>query len=195
MTKFGKIVLAVLILGGLFIVPATADEYTPAPTAAPVPVAAPAPTAAPVPTAAPAPAVNPEFTRDALQRMYMDRITIEGYRPEVDADGDIQFRVLGSNYFIIIDESDLQFFQIYTGFWLDDISLEEAYEKVNYANRRSKVAKISLSTSDDEPGRVIVSITAELLVENPRDFEKVLPRALSLLANARNIFQLQLAKL
>ena len=160
MTKFGKIVLVMLILGGIFISTATA-----------------------------------EYTKGALQRLYMDKISADGYRPEVDVDGDIQFRVLGSNYFIIIDETDLQFFQIYTGFWLDDMTMDEAYNMVNYANRRSKVAKISLSTNDDEPGKLIVSITAELLVDHPEDFTLVLSRAISLLANAKSIFQAQLAQL
>ena len=133
--------------------------------------------------------------REALQDIYMETLTVEGYRPEIDNDGDIQFRVLGSNYFIIIDETDLQFFQIYTGFWLDDMTMEDAYDKVNYANRRSKVAKISLSTNEEEPDRLIVSITAELLVDNPEDFAQVFTRAISLLANAKSIFQAQLAKL
>jgi len=162
MTKVGKIVLAMLIMGGIFILPVAAEI---------------------------------EWSRDALQDIYMENLTVEGYRPEIDADGDILFRVLGSNYFIIIDENDLQFFQVYTGFWLDDMTMEEAYELVNYANRRSKVAKISLSTKEDEPDRLVVSITAELLIDHPRDFTYVFTRAISLLANAKNIFQAQLAKL
>ena len=165
MTKFGKIVLAVLVMGGIFIFSAAAEHH--------------------------------EWTKEQLQELYLENITTEGYRPEIDADGDIQFKVLGSNYFVIIDETDLQFFQVYTGFWLDNITMEEAYEIVNLANRRSKVAKISLSASDpaseDGAERVIVSITAELLVEYPEDFTTIFARAISLLANARNIFQTQLA--
>ncbi|MCL2174955.1 MAG: YbjN domain-containing protein [Treponema sp.] len=162
MTKIGKIVLAVLVLGGICIFSAAAQE---------------------------------EWTREGLQDIYMEHLTVEGYRPEVDPDGDIQFRVLGSNYFIIVDEGDLKFFQIYTGFWLDEMSMEDAYELVNIANRRSKVAKVSLSYSPEEPERLIVSITAELLLNSPKDFSVVFPRALSLLANAKSIFQAQLAKL
>jgi len=166
MTKLGKIVLSILVLGGIFIFSAAAqDDWT------------------------------AEWTRESLQDIYMEHLITEGFRPEIDDDGDIQFKVLGSNYFIIIDDVDLNFFQLYTGFWLDDMTMEEAYDMVNYANRRSKVAKISLSASEDEPDRLIVSITAELLVDHPEDFVFVFNRAISLLANAKSIFQGQLAKL
>ena len=171
MTKFGKLVLAVLILGAIFILPVAADWE-------PVEIK-------------PVTAFEAEigWTKKALQDLYLDKIAQEGFRPDVDGDGDIQFRVLGSNYFVIIDENDLEFFQIYTGFWLDTITMDEAYEIVNFANRRSKVAKISLSSPDDDSEKVVVSITAELLVENPEDFAPIFTRAISLLANARNIFQ------
>ena len=179
MTKFGKIVLVMLVLGGIFIFSAAAEHH--------------------------------EWTREQLQELYLENIAVEGYRPVIDGDGDIEFKVLGSNYFVIVDESDQGFFQIYTGFWLDNITMEEAYKIVNEANRKSKVAKISLSTSgpvyseelafdedgemifEETPERIIVSITAELLVENPEDFTLIFSRAISLLANARNIFQTQLA--
>jgi len=162
MTKIGKIVLAMVILVGIFISPMAAEG---------------------------------EWSREALQEIYLEALREQGYRPDIDKDGDIQFMVLGSNYFIIIDEKDSQFFQLYTGFWLDDATMEDTYELVNFANRRSKVAKISLSEKEDEPDKLIVSITAELLVNDPEDFSTLLTRAISLLANARSIFQAQLAKL
>jgi len=162
MTKIGKIVLSILVLGGIFIFSAAAQET---------------------------------WTREELQDIYVEHLIAEGFRPEVDFDGDIQFKVLGSSYFIIIDDNDLNFFQLYTGFWLDDMAMEDAYDLVNFANRRSKVAKISLSASENESNRLIVSITAELLIDHPEDFVFVFNRALSLLANAKSIFQSQLAKL
>jgi len=161
MTKIGKIVLTILVLGGIFTFSAAAKEWT----------------------------------KEELQDIYMEYLTDEGYRPEIDKDGDIFFRVMGSNYFIIIDAADTQFFQIYTGFKLDNLKMEDAYNWANIANRRSKVAKISLSDKDDEPDKLIVSITAELLVDTPENFYLVFERALSLLSNAKIIFQGQLAKL
>jgi hypothetical protein len=154
MGKIGKILLAILILGGIFIFPAASQS---------------------------------QWARADLQKIYMDYLRQEGYTPAVDEDGDIRFKVAGDTYYIIIDENDLQFFQIYMGFNLGAISQQEALNAVNNSNRRSKVVKIALS-SDGK----IVSITAELLLNNPRDFMPVFSRAISLIKNAENNFMAQL---
>ena len=123
------------------------------------------------------------WTRADLQSIYMEHLRLEGYVPSIDTDGDIQFKVSGDNFFIIIDENDLQFFQIYTGFSLGSVSAENALNAANFSNRRSKVAKVAISSD----GR-IVSITAELLLSDPLDFAPVFSRSLSLMRNAENNF-------
>lgn len=123
------------------------------------------------------------WTKADLQSIYVEYLRNEGYLPSIDVDGDIQFKVSGYNYFIIIDENDLQFFQVYTGFSLGASSLENVAIAVNFTNRRSKVAKIAVSSD----GRV-ASITAELLLNDPRDFKPVFARTLSLIRNAENNF-------
>jgi len=128
-----------------------------------------------------------EWTKADLQSIYVEYLRGEGYLPSIDVDGDIQFKVSGDNYFIIIDENDLQFFQIYMGFSLGAITPEEALNAANYSNRRSKVVKVALSSD----GKV-ASITAELLLEDPRDFIPVFSRAISLMRNAENNFMGQL---
>jgi hypothetical protein len=131
-----------------------------------------------------------EWTKIDLQSIYMEYLRNEGYVPSVDDAGDIQFRVSGDSYFIIIDENDIQFFQIYMGFSLRDANREDVLNAVNESNRRSKVAKLSVSPVDSE--RIIVSITVELLLNDPRDFIHVFPRAISLIRNAENIFKSRL---
>jgi len=137
-----------------------------------------------------------EWTRIDLQNIYIEHLREEGYLPTVDVDGDIQFKVSGDNYFIIIDEKDLQFFQIYMGFSLGAISFEDAVAAANHANRRSKVAKITISPSAVSgvngayaPAGGIASITIELLLNDPREFKPVFARALSLIRNAESIFR------
>jgi hypothetical protein len=159
MVKTGKIFPAVLIIGVFFVLPAAAQQQQP----------------------------QQEWTRSELQNIYIDYLRQEGYLPSIDADGDILFKVSGNSYFIIVDENDLQFFQIYMGFSLGAVSTEDALNAANYSNRRSKVAKVSISSD----GRV-ANITAELLLNNPRDFMPVLSRALSLMRNAENNFITQL---
>jgi len=152
MTKIGKIFLAVFILGGIFIFPAAAEEWTKA----------------------------------DLQSIYMEYLRQEGYLPSIDGDGDIQFKVAGNSYFIIIDENDLQFFQVYTGFKMETITPENALSAANSSNRSSKVVKVAFS-----PDRNVVSITAELLLNDPRDFVLIFSRAISLINNAENNFMTQ----
>jgi len=157
MAKIGKILLAILILGGIFIFPVSSQSLP-----------------------------LPQWTRADLQKIYMDYLRQEGYMPSVDVDGDIKFKVAGDSYFIIIDENDLQFFQVYRGFSLGAISQEKALNAANYSNRHSKVVKISLS-SDGK----IVSITAELLLNTPKDFIPVFSRVISLIQIAENNFMEQ----
>jgi len=123
------------------------------------------------------------WTKEGLQNIYLEHLRVEGYVPSIDVDGDIQFKVSGDNYFIIIDENDLQFFQVYTGFSLGAVALENALNAANSSNRRSKVAKVTIS-----PEGPIASITAELLIDDPKDFAPVFARALSLMRNAENNF-------
>jgi len=130
------------------------------------------------------PAVSQEeWTREGLQNIYMEHLRQEGYVPSVDGDGDIQFKVSGDTYFIIVDENDLQFFQVYMGFKMETIPPEIALTAVNYSNRSSKVVKVAFS-----PDRKVISITAELLLNDPKDFIPVFSRAISLIQNAENNF-------
>jgi len=127
------------------------------------------------------------LTKTDLQRMYMDYLREEGYMPSIDRDGDILFKVSGSNYFIIIDESDAQFFRIYTGINLGSYTQQAALEAANYSNMRSKVAKVYVSSD----GRT-AAINTELLLSDPRGFRQVLSRAISLMRLAENNFFSQL---
>jgi hypothetical protein len=153
MAKICKILLAVLIFGGIFVFPA----------------------------------VSQGWTKTDLQNTYLEYLRQEGYPPTVDRDGDIEFKVAGETYFIIVDENDLHFFQVYRGFSLEAISAESALNAANYSNRSSKVVKVAFS-----PDRRVVSFTAELLLNDPKDFIPVFSRAISLIRNAENNFMTQL---
>jgi hypothetical protein len=153
--KTGKISAVIFILGLLFVFPAAAQDDS-----------------------------LPEWTKENLQTMYMEHLRAEGYLPSIDEDGDIIFKVSGDNYYIIIYEDDLQFFQIYRGLSLGPIDTEAAINAANYSNRHSKVAKVWISSD----GRS-VSINTELLLDDPQNFAPVFSRALSVIRNAeRNFF-------
>ncbi|WP_461256185.1 hypothetical protein [Treponema sp. R80B11-R83G3] len=134
------------------------------------------------------PAVSQQqVTREGLQDIYMKYLQQEGYTPEKDNEGDIKFKISGDTYYIIVDEEDIQFFQIYMGFKMKDISPENALTAANNSNRISKVVKVTFS-----PAREVVSITAELLLNEPNDFIPVFSRAISLIQNAEYNFMTEL---
>jgi len=153
MSKAGKILIAILILGGIFVFPAASQQWT----------------------------------KENLQNAYIEYLSKEGFTPTIDEDGDIKFKVAGDTYFIIVDDKDIQFFQVYTGFKLDTVSQDAALNAANFSNRSSKVVKVAFS-----PDRKVISITAELLLNDPKDFIPVFSRAISLIKNAENNFMTQL---
>jgi len=134
------------------------------------------------------PAVSQQqLTKVDLQNIYLDFLRQAGYvSSSVDSDGDIQFKVLEDDYYIIIDDKDLHFFQIYMGFKMENVSPENVLIAANNSNRSSKVVKVAFS-----PDRKVVSITAELLLDNPKDFIPVFKRAIALIQNAEFYFMTQ----
>lgn len=123
-------------------------------------------------------------TRAEYQQFYVDYLTGEGYRPEVDSDGDVSFKREGLTYYIIVTESDAEFFEMA----LPNIhSIEsesdraEAYVAADYSNAKSKVSKVYLVGDD-------VWVTVELFIATPSDFKNVFQRSVSALLNGANNF-------
>ena len=57
-------------------------------------------------------AAETKFTEAELQDMYVSFLLEEGYRPEVDQDGDVVFKREGRTYFIAVNAEDPGFFQL-----------------------------------------------------------------------------------
>jgi len=147
-------------------------------------------------------AAQEERTREDLREMYMENLRQLGYRPQIDdsdENGDIVFLVERERFYIItsmnvpITSVDTPlFFRIYTGFRPRDNSLtiEDARRFAHDASRSSRLAKVSAST--DDLG-IVISITAEMLINEPilsnsQEFNLAIDRALTLMANARNVY-------
>jgi hypothetical protein len=123
-------------------------------------------------------------SKEDLQKMYMDYLTFEGYKPEIDVDGDIQFRIDGLMCYIAIDEKDPQFFRIFSpSVW--DFDNEDERKKVmsacDYVTGMTKVAKIFTIKK-----RVCISV--ELFVSSPENFKPVFFRSIGVLQNAKRKF-------
>jgi hypothetical protein len=123
---------------------------------------------------------------DKQQRTEMYRLYLqdEGYKPEVDSDGDVRFKKEGRTYVIIVDQDDEAFFTVvYPQFW--KIESEDERRRVltscDHANNLSKVAKV-FTVQDN------VWAATEMFVSAPEGFKPVFDRAMSALQNCVSNF-------
>jgi hypothetical protein len=128
-----------------------------------------------------------QTSKSDLQKMYVDYLKQEGYTPSVDKDGDILFKVAGDSYYIIVNEEDLQFFEVMELINLASIPQQKSLAAANYSNGRSKVAKVYISTD----GKT-ATIAVEILLDSPGNFKQHFSRVMSLIRNAEGNFASQL---
>ena|ERR1700722_16164702 len=109
--------------------------------------------------------------------MYKAYLIEEGYKPEVDADGDLFFKREGRRFLLLAETKDDEYFQIiFPNFW--KIETEPERQKVlaacALACASTKVAKVY-------PIKNNVWAAYETLLPKPEDFKSIFPRALSIL--------------
>lgn len=112
---------------------------------------------------------------------YLDFLAAEGFRPEVDEEGDIRFRHEGRTLFLFRDEKDSDYFRIaLPGAWECESAEEEAraLAAVNAVNRDLKTVKCVLVDG-------VVWITVEQFYDRPEAFRPVFPRLLDVIGSAK----------
>jgi hypothetical protein len=120
-----------------------------------------------------------DWDKEQFQNFYVEYLAEEGYRPEIDSDGDVRFKREGKGYFILVREDDPEFFcLVLPNIWPIESEAERAQvlAAADYSNARSKVSKVH--TVDDD-----VWVTIELFVAKPEDFKGVFRRAIGALDN------------
>ena len=129
-------------------------------------------------------AVIEKGDKAALQKMYMDYLAEEGYRPKVDEDGDVVFKAEGGNYFIRIDEDEPTYFElVYPNFWEieDEDERTRAYVAASATCLGVKSTKVYVVEDNVWAG-------VELFLPEPGDFKKLFHRCLNALNNGRDAF-------
>jgi hypothetical protein len=124
------------------------------------------------------------MTARQLCKMYSDELVAEGYRPQIDSDGDVAFRHEGGTYYIIVNDKDECYFQlILPNFWSID-SRDEYVNAVIAAHdvtRGCKVTKVYLRRD----GKAVHAVI-EMFVRTPQDFRHTFSRSvLALQAGVR----------
>jgi hypothetical protein len=123
-------------------------------------------------------------TKEEFQKFYTDYLTGEGYRPEVDSDGDVSFKKEGLTYYVIVTETDAEFFELALPnihHIEDEDGRVAALAAADYSNAKSKVSKVYLVNDD-------VWVTVELFIASPDDYKDVFERSMAALLNGANNF-------
>jgi hypothetical protein len=124
------------------------------------------------------------MTKESLQKMYLEYLTTEGYKGEIDNDGDVRFKSEGFTYYISVDEKDQQFFRLVLPQIYEFDEAKEGSKAVaacEYATGRTKVAKVSIVSNK-------VWVSAEMLLVSPEQFKPIFPRTIGVCQTARKIF-------
>jgi hypothetical protein len=117
--------------------------------------------------------------------LYKNYLSQEGYKPEIDDDGDLRFKREGRTFYIFIDKKDKDFFRlVLPGFWSfnKDTELLKVLEACDYANFLTKSAKV-YTTKD------IVSSCIEMFLPSPQSFAPNFERMCRAVVQASNNFK------
>jgi len=124
--------------------------------------------------------------------MYLAYLRRRGYNPELDEDGDINFKKEGGIYLIFPDDTDDEYFSIvYPNFWKveSDAERTRALTACNLAIRVSKVVKVFLRQDSKN-----IWAAVEVFVVKPENFEEVFDRLMSALRNGVTTFADEMKK-
>ena len=103
----------------------------------------------------------------------------------VDSDGDVQFKYNDRNYFVEVNENDLEFFRVVLfNIWPIESATESAQAAlaVNEVNKELKVVKAYITNSDN------VWMACELFVGEPDAFRPVFDRCLKVIDDGVDTF-------
>ena len=95
---------------------------------------------------APSPLIPTRYAADVL-----DFLAEEGFRPQLDDEGDVLFKFEGGTYFLITSEEDASYFALYyLRFWAleDPAERLRAHEAAAQAHRRVRVGRLTILDDD-----------------------------------------------
>lgn len=116
------------------------------------------------------------MTTEELVKQYL---SAEGYRYDIDGDGDIHFKYEGTNLYYTVDKKDQSFFKlIMPAIYKIDGNREKVLEAINTVTRDLKVLKAFLV---DE----YLWLSVEIFLDSTPELEDFFPRCMGLLKAGR----------
>lgn len=124
------------------------------------------------------------MTRQERLDLYHEILEQEGYRPTIDKDGDLMFKIEGKTYFVFAEEDDAEFFRlVFPNFWAIENEDERAraYVAAHDATAQTKVAKVFVVNDD-------TWACLELFCDPPETVKTVLTRGIAAVQAAVDTF-------
>jgi hypothetical protein len=124
----------------------------------------------------------------SLQKLYIDFLKEEGYRPKLAENGAIWFKYEGRKYWLFFHEDDEEYFRIYFSIMYNfdsDEKKSRALKVVNTLNATYKVGKMCVDTDDYDS----VSITTDLFLANEDDLKLFFWRCLNIIRTMFSEFE------
>lgn len=130
-----------------------------------------------------------EAAMEAAREIHMEYLKGEGYRPKVDKEGDVSFKVEGGNYYIEIGKDEKFFKVVYPAFYEIESVDEHArvLRQIERINREVKVVKMYLVEN-------FVCASAESFVPDQEAATRILDRCLSALQYGSLLFEEAMAE-
>jgi branched-chain amino acid transport system substrate-binding protein len=115
--------------------------------------------------------------REAVARSYQEVLQKEGYLADLNASGNIAFKVEGRQFTLLIDAKDTSFVYLMSNLGrVDDDQMFKALAAANVATKDTKIAKVFLEKLGAE---TFVMESFEMKVTSPEHFKALLPGAIT----------------
>ena len=116
------------------------------------------------------------MTTEELVKQFLSS---EGYKYDIDGDGDIHFKYEGVNLYFTVDKDDQSFFRlIMPGIYELENNREKVLEAINTVTRDMKVIKAFLVGD-------LLWLAVEIFIDSTPELEDFFPRCLRLLKAGR----------
>jgi hypothetical protein len=133
----------------------------------------------------------PSPSEHPLRGRVLDVLLDEGYRPDIDEDGDVAVKVQGQRLFLRCAEGTVTILRIFGQWRLGDAVVDDQLTRLracNAVNARLTVAKVTLA--DD-----ILIVSAEHVVTQDTPLRQIVPMSLDLVLTTVNLWHEAIAEI
>lgn len=125
-----------------------------------------------------------------IRSNYQSMLSDEGFRSEVDGDGDLHFRYEGGHYYITQDCDAGYFTMIYPNFWKIENNDEKlaALIAANTATRKVKGVKVCVYDVDSPTTVGVMGAAVQCFITDQSEVRQFLERGLEYIQYAVDVF-------